>query len=127
MAVIYQGKDISESSESTPDSSSSEDVKETAVRRKYAKTHKPKEHREFCKQVYCSNEESFRDEYLASFKIKQLNKRHWLIHLRSSLKKIQVVAINLRALVMKLCYQMTLMVMVMMCIPKICSFHCIFC
>ena len=29
ITVIYQGKDISESSESTPDSSSSEDVKET--------------------------------------------------------------------------------------------------
>ena len=38
MAVIYQRKDISESSKPTPHSSSSEDVKETAGRRKYAKT-----------------------------------------------------------------------------------------
>ena len=67
MAVIYQGKDISESSESTPDSSSSEDVKETSGRRKYAKTHKPKERREFYKQVYSSDEEGFGDEYPSIF------------------------------------------------------------
>ena len=64
MAVIYQRKDISESSEPTPHSSSSEDVKETAGRRKYAKL---KECREFYKQVYSSNEESFRDEYPSIF------------------------------------------------------------
>ena len=67
MAVIYQGKDISGSSESTPDSSSSEDVKETTGRRKYAKTHKPEKRREFYKQVYRSDEESFRDEYPSIF------------------------------------------------------------
>ena len=68
MAVVYQGKDISESSESTPDSSSSEeDVKETASRRKHAKTHKPKERREFYKQVYSSDEETSRDEYPSIF------------------------------------------------------------
>ena len=67
IAVIYQGKDISESSESTPDSSSSEDVKETFGRRKYAKTHKAKERKEFYKQVYSGDEESFRDEYPSIF------------------------------------------------------------
>ena len=113
MAVIYQGKDISEL----------QSLLQIQARQKMGK--KPPVGENMQKLINLKNVESFINKFtaamrkvlemntLASFKIKQLNKRHWLIHLCSSLKKIQVVAINLRALVMKLWYQ-TLMVSLLM-------------
>ena len=67
---------IKESSESTAESSlSEEDVKESTCTsgRKCVKTHKPKEPREFYKQVFSSDEASVGDEYPSIFQNKMVD------------------------------------------------------